>query len=413
MINILKINSKFLKNIYILFPGIFIGIIIPLATLPVLTRLLSPDNLGIFATYMIYVGILATLSAGRLDLALILPRKDKEALGILTIALVSSFIIVLLLYLVIFILYIILPTFVFLVKNWHYFVPIGMFLQVIYLLLISWHNRKKNYKLMTESRIIQSATISFVQIFIALAAKLNFSLILGDIFGKLLSIVLIIKRSGLLKIKIKKVNYIKLLKRYNKFPLVEVPASLINILAHQIPIIVLPLIFSSTVSGLYFLAIKVTLVPAYLFGTSVLEVFKNKAQDDLRRTGSCRGIFIKMGLILFSIGTVPALLLFFFGPPLFSFVFGPEWREAGEYAKILAPLALVQFVSSPLTYIFVLREKLFLDLKIQIFFLILTLSSLMLAAELKSPVTTVWLLMICGVIYYFISIFFSFKYTQK
>jgi O-antigen/teichoic acid export membrane protein len=413
MINILKINSKFLKNIYILFPGIFIGIIIPLATLPVLTRLLSPDNLGIFATYMIYVGILATLSAGRLDLALILPRKDKEALGILTIALVSSFIIVLLLYLVIFILYIILPTFVFLVKNWHYFVPIGMFLQVIYLLLISWHNRKKNYKLMTESRIIQSTTISFVQIFIALAAKLNFSLILGDIFGKLLSIVLIIKRSGLLKIKIKKVNYIKLLKRYNKFPLVEVPASLINILAHQIPIIVLPLIFSSTVSGLYFLAIKVTLVPAYLFGTSVLEVFKNKAQDDLRRTGSCRGIFIKMGLILFSIGTVPALLLFFFGPSLFSFVFGPEWREAGEYAKILAPLALVQFVSSPLTYIFVLREKLFLDLKLQIFFLILTLSSLMLAAELKSTITTVWLLMICGVIYYFISIFFSFKYTQK
>ena len=88
MINILKINSKFIQNIFILLPGTFIGIIIPLATLPVLTRLLSPDNLGIFATYMAYVGILATLSAGRLDLALILPRKYKESLGILTIALV-------------------------------------------------------------------------------------------------------------------------------------------------------------------------------------------------------------------------------------------------------------------------------------------------------------------------------------
>ena len=411
MINILKINSKFIQNIFILLPGTFIGIIIPLATLPVLTRLLSPDNLGIFATYMAYVGILGVLSAGRLDMALILPRKDKDALGILIIGLVLSFIIVLLLYLVIFILYKILPTFEFLFESWLYFVPIGMFLYVSYLMLISWNNRKKNYKLISKSRIIQSVSISFVQIFISLVTKLNFSLILGDILGKLLSIILIIKRTGLLEIK--KVNYIKLLKKYNKFPLIMVPASLINVLSHQMPIIVLPLIFSSAVAGLYFLAIKVIMVPTYFLGTAILEVFKNKAQDDLRRIGSCRAIFIKTGLVLFSIGVVPALLLFFFGPTLFSFVFGPEWREAGEYAKILAPLALVQFVCSPLSYVFILREKLFLDLKTQILFLILILISLMLVAKLKSIVTAVWLLMISGVIFYLITIFFSYKYTKK
>jgi O-antigen/teichoic acid export membrane protein len=94
-------------------------------------------------------------------------------------------------------------------------------------------------------------------------------------------------------------------------------------------------------------------------------------------------------------------------------VFGPEWREAGEYAKILAPLALVQFVCSPLSYVFILREKLFLDLKTQILFLILILISLMLVAKLKSIVTAVWLLMISGVIFYLITIFFSYKYTKK
>jgi O-antigen/teichoic acid export membrane protein len=413
MINILKINSKFIQNIFILLPGTFIGIIIPLATLPVLTRLLSPDNLGIFATYMAYVGILGVLSAGRLDMALILPRKDKDALGLLIIGLVLSFIIVLLLYLVIFILYKILPTFEFLFESWYYFVPIGMFLYVSYLMLISWHNRKKNYKLISKSRIIQSASISFAQIFITLVTKLNFSLILGDILGKLLSIILIIKRTGLLKIKIKKVNYIKLLKKYNKFPLLMVPASLINVLSHQMPIIVLPLIFSSAVAGLYFLAIKVAMVPTYFLGTAILEVFKNKAQDDLRRIGSCRAIFIKTGLLLFSIAVVPALLLFFFGPTLFSFVFGPEWREAGEYAKILAPLALVQFVCSPLSYVLILRGKLFFDLKTQILFFILILISLMLVAKLKSIVTAVWLLMISGVIFYLITIFFSYKFAKK
>ena len=90
-----------------------------------------------------------------------------------------------------------------------------------------------------------------------------------------------------------------------------VPSSLINVLSHQMPIIVLPLIFSSAVTGLYFLAIKVIMVPTYFLGTAILEVFKNKAQDELRRIGSCRAIFIKTGLVLFSIGVVPALLLFF------------------------------------------------------------------------------------------------------
>jgi O-antigen/teichoic acid export membrane protein len=178
------------------------------------------------------------------------------------------------------------------------------------------------------------------------------------------------------------------------------------------PIIVLPLIFSPAVGGLYFLAITVTLMPAYLLGTAALAVFKNKTQEDLKRTGSCSTIFIKTGLVLFSIGAVPALLLIFFGPTLFTFVFGPEWREAGEYAKILAPLALIQLVYLSLSYILIIREKLFLDLIIKIVTLIMVLIVLLLAAELKSIITTVWLLMISGVICSVITIFLSYKHSK-
>lgn len=412
IINILILKSKFTLNVLTLVSGIGVASMFPLVALPVLTRLSSPDNFGIFAKYMAYVGILGMLSAGRLDMALILPRKDKDALGILIIGLALSFIFFLLLHLVIFILDQILPIFEFSVEGLYYFVPIGVFLYASYSMMISWHNRKKNYKLMSESRIIQSAIISFIQIFASLVTKLNFSLILADVVGRLLSIILIIKRSGILEIEIRKINYIKLLKRYKRFPLVEAPASLINVLSHQMPIIVLPLIFSPAVGGLYFLTITVTLVPAYLLGTALLGVFKNKTQEDLKRTGSCSTIFIKTGLVLFSIGAVPTLLLIFFAPTLFTFVFGPEWREAGEYAKILAPLALIQFVCLPLSYILILQEKLFLDLIIKIVFLILVLVVLLLAAELKSIITTVWLLMISGVIYYLITIFFSYRHSK-
>lgn len=412
MINIFKIKSKFSRHVLTLVIGTSIANAIPIIIMPVLTRLWSPYDFGVLATYMAYVGILGIVSAGRLDLALMLPKKNEDAIGLLINGLVLSFIFVLFLYLIIFILEQALPIFEFSFESWHYFLPVGVFLYVSYSMMISWQNRLKNYKLMSQSRIIQSSSISFIQIFTGLVTKFNFGLIFSDVIGRLLSIILIIKNTGLLKIKIKKINNIKLLKRYNKFPLIEAPASFINVLSHQLPIIILPLIFSPVVAGLYFLVIRVLMMPASLISLAMLEVFKNKAQEDFRRTGNCRPIFIKMGLVLFSIGIVPTILLVFFAPTIFLFVFGPEWREAGEYARIIAPLALIQFVCSPLSYVLIFREKLFLDFKLQALFLISVIVALLFAFEFKSVIVAVWLLTIFGIIYYLVTLFFSYTHSK-
>ena len=407
-----KLKSKSILNILILFSGTLIAIVIPVLVLPVLTRLWSPNDFGIFATYLAFVGVLSVLSAGSLNVALILVKKNKDAISILVIGLVLSFIFFLLLNLVIFILDQVSPIFKFSVEGWHYLIPIGVFLQSAYMMMISWHNRNKSYKLMSESRVIQSTAISIVQIFSGLGAKFNVGLIFPDLIGRLLSIILIIKRTELFKTKISNINYIALLKRYKKFPLIEAPASFINVLSHQLPIIIIPLIFSPAVGGLYFLATKVMIVPSYLLGTAIAEVFKNKAQDDFRRTGSCRIIFIKILRALFCIGIVPTILFIFFAPNLFFFVFGPQWREAGEYAQIIAPLTLVQFVCSPLTHVLIFREKLSIDLKSQIIFLILILIALFIGAELKSIIVTICLIMTSGIIYYSIITFFSYTHSE-
>jgi O-antigen/teichoic acid export membrane protein len=416
MLNILKpkLKSKFSRDILTLVTGTSIANVIPIIIMPVLTRLWSPNDFGVFAIYMALVGILGTLSAGRLDLALILPKKDKIAKSILIIGLTLSFIFFLLLYLLIFIIDQISTISEFSFRNWYYWIPIGVISYAIYSMLISWCNRKKNYKLMTLSRIIQSTSISFVQVFTGLTIKLNFGLLISDLIGRVLTIIFIIKHTGLFKIKIaKKTNYIKLLKRYKKFPLVEAPASFINILSHQLPIIILPLIFSPVIGGLYFLTVRVLTIPTSLLGLAMLEVFKNRAQEDFRRIGSCRPIFIKMGLVLFFIGLVPALFFFFFAPTFFVYVFGAQWREAGEYAQILAPLALMQFVCSPLSYVLIFREKLFLDLKLQLAFLILIVIVLFLTAELNSIITTISLLTLSGCIFYLITLFFSYNYSKN
>jgi len=54
-------------------------------------------------------------------------------------------------------------------------------------------------------------------------------------------------------------------------------------------------------------------------------------------------------LLLLAAG--PFVAAAFFGPSLFSFFFGKEWSQAGQFMQILLPWLLVVFVSAPLSFL--------------------------------------------------------------
>ena len=57
------------------------------------------------------------------------------------------------------------------------------------------------------------------------------------------------------------------------------------------------------------------------------------------------------------IGMPPTLVLILVGPDLFAWVFGAEWRQAGEFAQWMAPWFFLGFVSSPLSTLFTIFER--------------------------------------------------------
>jgi O-antigen/teichoic acid export membrane protein len=62
--------------------GTTIAQAIPIAISPILTRLYSPDDFGIFALYMSITSITGVVSTGRYELAVMLPKKDEDAMNI-------------------------------------------------------------------------------------------------------------------------------------------------------------------------------------------------------------------------------------------------------------------------------------------------------------------------------------------
>ena len=57
------------------------------------------------------------------------------------------------------------------------------------------------------------------------------------------------------------------------------------------------------------------------------------------------------------IGIPCLLILVFFGPDLFAFVFSDDWRVSGEFARILAPWLILNFIVSPVSQVPLIVNK--------------------------------------------------------
>lgn len=82
-------------------------------------------------------------------------------------------------------------------------------------------------------------------------------------------------------------------------------------------------------------------------GSSVGEVFYQKANELIQNKLSVNTLLYKTWLGLACVSIIPSILLFLFGENILSFVFGTEWITAGTVAELLAPLIFVNFISAP------------------------------------------------------------------
>jgi O-antigen/teichoic acid export membrane protein len=407
-----RFKSEFARNIMTLVSGTAVAQAIPLAISPILTRLYSPEDFGVFALYMGIVSIGGVLATGRYEMSVMLPVKDSDAKSLVEITILISFI------------FCLLAVLLFLlvgeqiasaygnssIVSWLFLAPLSIFTYTIYSTFMYWLNRSKNYSTMSKNRIVQGASISVLQVAIGLGLKLSNGLIVADFFGRLVTILVLFKSSmPIFQFWTFNKKKLALARRYIQFPKFEMPASLMNTLAYEANYLVMPVIFGSAMSGLYFLVFRVLMAPAALIGNAVLEVFRNRATEDFRKTGSCEKIFIKIFFMLFQIGIIPTLVLMFYGEEMFLIVFGEAWGEAGKYSQVLAPMVLFRFVSAPLSYVFFIREKLKLDLILQFIYFLFVVISLSLGWYFAEPILLVSFLSFFGCLFYLMQIIISYR----
>jgi len=176
------------------------------------------------------------------------------------------------------------------------------------------------------------------------------------------------------------------LRRHDKFWRFSLPSSLLNAIAAQLPLFLIGMHHGVVAAGLYALTQRVLAAPVSLLASSVLEVFKRESVQEYQTFGHCSHAYRYTFKALLVLGLGPALVLLLFSPELFAWVFGREWRGAGELAQILAPLCLLNFIASPLSYVFFVAGKQKVDLVWQIALFLMTLGAFLVPGSLHQNV---------------------------
>lgn len=374
-------QSAYARNVLTLMTGTTLAQAIPIAISPILTRLYSPEEFGRFALYMAVAMIASVLVTGRYELAILLPRHDRDAMHIAALAMTLSAAISAVLLLVV--IFLAQPIAALLgdaaLAPWLYWVPASTLLLGVYQSLNYWSNRKAQYKRLAISRTVQSTGVALAQMTSGYAGSGAVGLVGGQITGQVLAtsvLARLIWREDHQQIRVlRPARSLALAKKYINFPKYLIVAHGFNTASGQMPVLLLSALFSTTVAGFFTLTQRVMAAPMALVAGALGDVFRQEASQAYIHQGQCKAIYQKTFKRLLLISVVPFIVLFFVAPALFAWVFGEQWRVAGEYAQILTPMAFLQFITSPLSAMFMIAEKQKLDLLWQIFLLSLVVVS--------------------------------------
>ncbi|WP_229219584.1 oligosaccharide flippase family protein [Duganella sp. BJB1802] len=152
------------------------------------------------------------------------------------------------------------------------------------------------------------------------------------------------------------------------------PSNVLNAAIGPLPLLLIGARHGALAAGQFALTQRVLAAPVSLLAASVQEVFKRESVRQYQNSGNCRPAWRHAARVLLLLGFLPSLLLLLAAPPLFAFAFGAPWRAAGELAQILAPLYFLNFIASPLSYVFFVAGRQKIELAWQLALFAMTLA---------------------------------------
>lgn len=384
-------------------------------------RLYSPEEFGLFAVFAAFATILSTAGSLALHNAILVEKEDAGAIQVAVLALLVTVGMSAL----IFVALVIVPDRLLQsafgpqaarLLPWS---VITVLMSGTLITIYTWFIRIGSYPLLTRSKLVQGLSTVAVQIGIGWMQIGAIGLIFANIFGFVLAILLLapsfVRAASAHLKQLSRQSLLASFGQHRALAVYTVPAQLINSIGSQLPELLINRFFGAYLLGQYSLANRVINQPLSFIAISAQDIFREKCSSEFRTSGNCKTSFNAFFVALTILSVAILIPLTLITPTLFGFVFGSNWTDAGIFVQALAVLIGVRFISSPLSYVWILRGRQRLDMLWQVGLLLLTVGVFLGTSALWAKATlTDTLLVYSGVVgfWYVICIYLSYRFAR-
>ena len=353
-------NSDFIKSLTVLLTGTLIAQFIGYALAPVISRQFSPTEMGEFGMFQRWVVLLATIATARYEFSLPLPKRDEHSFQLYRLALFSTMV-TLGITLVGFLIYGLYIEKAVGFALWALVLVFSTAALVFFNLGTNWAIRHKEFKRISFSKMTNSLSLNISRVLSGFFHMGKWGLFLSFLLSLLVGAAHFLKDFFHWNKKpttsLSKKKMMSLARTYKDFPLINLPHALSDNLREVLVALLIIEVFSEQIFGSFDHTFRMLRLPVMIIGTSISQILFNRISSYRLEKKMIMPIVVKVFLSLSVLSLIPFSIVYFYGQPLFVFVFGEQWQESGRLSEIMAPWLMLNFVSSPLTIIPLVLEQ--------------------------------------------------------
>lgn len=341
-----------LKGFLLIAIGTGLAQAISLFSMPLMTRIFSPEIMGEYGYFMNLALILIPVSALGMQQAMVLVQSDRERLGLMRIVVSVLLLFTIFVAIAFMMLKIYFPGYLLTLVEVSVYLPLFVFFSGLVLMLRYDLLYKKLLGNLAFATIMASVILNSSKLLSGVMANPSRNnLIVATVIGTGLGLFFYgIVNSVFSAFKLKVNEYLEDFKlsfsKYRDFPIYRAPQALIKPISNFVPIFALEYLGYKAEIAFFLLAMTVLLAPSILISKSISDSMLKYLVEDVSRI---KVIVPKLTVSLFSIFVVFSAILIVWGGQIFSVVFGSDWREAGYYAGVMTVWIVFAFSNSPVT----------------------------------------------------------------
>ena len=364
----------------------------------------------------------ATISTGKYEEAVTIPKKDQEAVDVVAASIFISVLSSIFFAIFFFFFYKKIVRHSTEFDFWIYVVllPIGILGINIVNILTHWAIRKKDFGIQSKVRVAQSSAKAIFELTGGFFKMGSIILVIGTVIGMAGGMITFsryylsnLRKNALeFRASFSKERLQAVFQRFINFPKFFVLMGIINKVINHLPIFFLTAYSTIEMIGHYSIAVLAVSIPNSIVMSSILNIFYANISSKLIEEKDDVVSFFRQGVIFSSlICLVIGLGFFLLGKPFLYLAFGSQWQAAGEILTHYGWIILAMTWYFMALYVFKLLEKQ-RELLIYNFFKLLILGGAFLFCFQKGwdEKTTIWVFVLLFTLTTGLQLFASYRY---